>query len=195
MKGFKTIQGFKDRYLANDKGIVISINGKTFKEGSMRFLKPQRLNNGYYVVNLVGPAGERKTTLVHNIVMELFGTPKPSPSHIVHFKDFNKRNANINNLEWMTRKEAMALTWQRNNTSNETNMGAHGRAILLLKDNKPYIVYDAIKTAATTNGISIYQVYKHIDSTKKLYDCNWVWLKEYEEEFGKVKGVTTINKQ
>lgn len=63
-------------------------------------------NKGYYVVDLYAD-NKRRTFLVHRLVAEAF-IPNPDNLPCVNHKDENKRNNNIDNLEWCTHEYNMA---------------------------------------------------------------------------------------
>lgn len=77
-------------------------NNSTIRQNG-RILKPGTVN-GYKRVCL-SKANKRKSFLVHLLVLEYFGKPKPSPLHETNHKDGNKINNHISNLEWCTPSE------------------------------------------------------------------------------------------
>jgi hypothetical protein len=93
---WKTIIGYPD-YSVNEFGEVKS---NRFN----RLLKPSKSSNQYLYVNLVNDK-KKKTTAIHKLVIEQFGTPCPGPKSVVDHKDSNKHNNHIDNLEWVTISE------------------------------------------------------------------------------------------
>jgi hypothetical protein len=71
-----------------------------------RILKPVKSGNGYFHVFLCKDR-KRKTVKVHQLVMEAYGPPQPSPQHQINHVDGNKQNNDIENLEWTTPSENM----------------------------------------------------------------------------------------
>lgn len=65
--------------------------------------------NGNRVVTLHDERGEPRTRLVAELVLEAFVGPRPA-GHVVHFKDGDRLNCDLSNLEWAlapgTRDEA-----------------------------------------------------------------------------------------
>jgi hypothetical protein len=56
-------------------------------------------DNGDKVVTLVDPYGQPRTRLIAELVLEAFRGPRP-PAHTVRFKDGNRLNCDLTNLEW-----------------------------------------------------------------------------------------------
>ena len=83
----------RDRRTKRGKGIVGKILSAT---------------KGWYPhVVLWGHSGTKTTFKIHTLVALTFLT-KPSPNHIVNHKDGNKRNNQVDNLEWCTPAENRA---------------------------------------------------------------------------------------
>jgi hypothetical protein len=55
---------------------------------------------GDKVVTLYDEQGRPHTRLVAEVVLEAFGGPRP-PGHVVRFKDGNRLNCELSNLEWV----------------------------------------------------------------------------------------------
>lgn len=71
-----------------------------------------RYSKGYEIVDLY-KNGKRKTVRVHRLVAEAFipnNDNKPEVNHI----DGNKHNNNVDNLEWVTKKENCRHAWNNN---------------------------------------------------------------------------------
>lgn len=76
----------------------ISHEGKVFRNG--KELKPFKHPQGYWTM-VFCQDGKRKQILVHRMVAELY-LPNPNNYPVVNHLDENKRNNNVNNLEWTT---------------------------------------------------------------------------------------------
>jgi len=99
MTQWKEINGYPD-YAISDDGQVKSIRFN-------RLLKPSRNGkggDGYQYINLI-KNGIKKTTAVHKLVIEHFGSPKPDEHFIIDHKDTNKINNKNSNLEWVSIQE------------------------------------------------------------------------------------------
>ena len=75
-------------------------------------------SNGYCVVKPRGQCG----WLVHQMVMECYGPPKPEGDYVIDHIDEDKLNNNINNLQWVKRGE---------NVAKSQSITLRGRALTL----------------------------------------------------------------
>jgi hypothetical protein len=57
-------------------------------------------SNGDKVITLYDEQGRQHTRLVAEIVLETFVGPRPA-GHVIHFKDGNRLNCELSNLEWV----------------------------------------------------------------------------------------------
>jgi hypothetical protein len=63
------------------------------------------VNTQGYLVKMVGPTNDRRERLVHRIVMEEHLGRKLERSEVVHHKDGNRLNNDIENLELTTQRK------------------------------------------------------------------------------------------
>jgi len=92
---------------------------RNLKTGNI--LKPNINKSGYYVVLLsMGHRGKVKSIRVHKALAETF-IPNPNPDlfNIVHHKDANKLNYNLDNLEWTTCKQNILYHLENAYKNNE----------------------------------------------------------------------------
>lgn len=155
---------------------------KTNNTGRIRKI-PTHTHTGYSYIGVTNNNGKNKTKYVHQLVMMAFNGPYPSKNHVIHHKDGNKTNNNINNLEYTTIKQNNILAgnpirlkngtpykkipfipldgekWKNIPNSNNqiSNLGRVRRHIK--KDNKYYIRTQYYNT----------QGYKQITIGKKCY--------------------------
>lgn len=92
----KDVKGYEHLYQINDNGVVFRNNKQ---------LKPYENNNGYLYATLC-KNGKPKHIYVHRLVAEAFLPLIDGKNHINHI-DGNKKNNNVNNLEWCNRSENM----------------------------------------------------------------------------------------
>ena len=89
---WKEIKGFENYQISN--------TGLIRKDGVI--LKPFD-NNGYLRILLIN-GDKKKKKLIHRLVAETF-IPNPDNKPQVNHKDLNKKNNNVDNLEWVTNQE------------------------------------------------------------------------------------------
>ena len=74
--------------------------------GNVRNLKKNILKKpfmaGKYLKISLYTDGKRKTFVLSHLVSNLFICEQPTKRHIIHHKNFNKKDCNVNNLEWLT---------------------------------------------------------------------------------------------
>lgn len=88
----------------------IEPNGKIFSYYTNRYLKEEKMKNGYIRVWFKG-----KNTFVHHIIAEHF-IPNPDNLLCVGHKDDNRQNNDVSNLYW--------TTYQENNIHNDRYLRA-----------------------------------------------------------------------
>lgn len=98
---WKDIPTFNGLYQISNTGKVKSFVKSTKHHNKPHLLKPNLNNSGYETVSLYISTGKKSTFLVHKLVAESF---IDNPDHLpcVNHKDENKRNNNVDNLEWCT---------------------------------------------------------------------------------------------
>lgn len=85
-----------------------------------KILKPGIDKYGYEKVILTNGRKIRKTYTVHRLVALAF-IPNPDNKPTVNHIDGNKRNNNVDNLEWATWKEQKIHAWKNNLAWNKRN--------------------------------------------------------------------------
>ena len=98
-KGFVPVQGYENYYMVDKNGNVFGI-----KRG--KIMTPVESNNGYLQVHLTKD-GKAKSCKIHRLVAQAF-IPNPYNLPQVNHKDENKKNNNVENLEWCTQSYNMS---------------------------------------------------------------------------------------
>lgn len=85
--------------------LFVTIDGRVFVQTSdgMR-PKDAHLRDGYPTVS-IKKDGKYTSRFVHQLVMQAFGPPRPSPKHIIRHKDGDAFNTHVLNLRWGTHGE------------------------------------------------------------------------------------------
>lgn len=97
----------KDYYTINDLGEVYSDN-------SGRMKTRNRAGTEYQIINFMTNDGKKKTFRVHRLVMMAF-KPIENPELMeVNHLDGNKKNNQLNNLEWCTSSENQQHAYKHN---------------------------------------------------------------------------------
>jgi hypothetical protein len=95
---WKDVLGYEGIYQVSNLG-----NVKSLKFNKQKILSKCLNPNGYYTVTL-SKKGQTKNMLVHRLVCISFienEDNKPQVNHI----DYDKKNNNVDNLEWVTQEE------------------------------------------------------------------------------------------
>lgn len=90
-------------YIISSDGHVYST--KNVGRGKYHKEIKQRENCDGYMDVTVGPNFARTTRKVHRLVALAFLPPPPNDSYEVDHKDRNRKNNNVDNLQWVTHKE------------------------------------------------------------------------------------------
>lgn len=89
-----------------------------------RILTPTDNGNGYLIVSLKRH-GTRKNKYIHRLVAEAF-LYKPNGMNYVNHKDYNKKNNDVENLEWCTQKVNIRHSSQNMRKPHNSKPGKSG---------------------------------------------------------------------
>jgi hypothetical protein len=137
-----------------------------------KILKPSINKKGYEVVypSSNGTEGYKTSVMVHRLVAEAF-ILNPDNKPQVNHKDTDKRNNNVDNLEWVTNLENHEHKLA-NNLVPETHVpkriGQYTPAGLLIAE------YPSIYAAAKAMNTSQYNVSRAVNGIRKKYN-GFVW--------------------
>lgn len=103
MEQWKVIPGYDGVYEASTEGRIRRVKGKGCHGGSVRYLKPHKIKNGY-MQQVVFRNKVMHRTGVHNLIAAAFLGPCPEGLEIDHI-DLDKSNNKPSNLEYITHAE------------------------------------------------------------------------------------------
>lgn len=137
---WKDIDGYEGLYMVSSFGNVKSLDRKVLNKGKLCIRKGKVLNKletwcGYFRVRLY-KNGKYKFYLIHRLVAETF-IPNPNKFNVVNHIDYNKKNNNIENLEWCSQSYNMIHAINKNPSILK------GLESYIEKNKKPVIQYTA----------------------------------------------------
>lgn len=156
------IEGYGGRYLISSAGEVYSMLTKQRKNTEIA-------NNGYERVTL-WKDGEGKHFLVHRLVAKAF-IPNPNNYEMVNHIDGNKRNNNVENLEWCSASHNMKHAYENHLITPKTTKVAQ-----YTKDFKLIRIWESIAQACeelNLNHSNIVTVCKQ--NTNRKYAGGFIW--------------------
>lgn len=161
---YKKIQNYSHYRIYND--------GRVYSEFINKFITPTLDSGGYLQNTLVDDLGNRKTIKNHRLVAIAF---LPNPEHLsdINHKDFNRRNNNVNNLEWCT--ESYNTQYTRDNHL-EYNSNSY-KNLSPLSEEKVLLIPTLLNYNFSVKFIAkIYNV-GHITIRNIITGKTWRWLK------------------
>lgn len=105
MENWKPVVGYEGLYEVSDTGKVRSLNWRKRGITKELFLKPH--NRGYLMVELANH-GKKKAFTVHRLVANAF-IENPNGYATINHKDENKKNNNVDNLEWCSLEQNIKM--------------------------------------------------------------------------------------
>ena len=141
------INGFEGRYQVSTYGRVRRLH----HSGQVYIFKMQINKDGYYTVYITR---DYRTT-VHRLVAMTF-IPNTENKPTVNHKDGNRKNNNVNNLEW--------ATWSEN-SQHAQDSGRLGRLTCTIYNPETNEKYDSIKQFAKQNRLPYKYVAQVIKKT------------------------------
>lgn len=160
--------------------------------GENRLMKPYKEMNGYYSIRLWNEHGSKKL-LVHRLVVDSF-IPNPDNLPEVNYKNEDKTNNNVENLEWCTHEYNQ--NWGTRNERASKKLKGHIvtdnsklKNMISQPNRKPLqqftldgeliATYQSIKEAQRVTGVK----HQHIsDCCKGKYKQSGGFIWKYKEE-------------
>lgn len=156
------VKNYEHFYTVDEEGNIYSLRKN-------KILKPSITNNGYLTVELFNETRSSKRLLIHRIVAETF-IPNPQRFKQVNHKDENKRNNNVNNLEWCSAKYNMnygtakerrkqSREWYRTSEKSKIIARKNGsvvskKVVQIDKSGNILHIYNSAKQASNITGLS-----------------------------------------
>lgn len=91
----RIIKGTNDKYSIRSDGLI-------FSHVSNKILKYREDRDGYYRTNIYNSDGKLITVRAHTLVATHFISTVDIKGKVVNHIDFNRKNNNVDNLEWVT---------------------------------------------------------------------------------------------
>ena len=159
----RNVVGYENLYMVDTEGNVFST-----KKGGLKLLKPGKDTNGYLYVRLY-KYNICKNLYVHRLVLLAFNPNVDSDNLTVNHKDENKKNNNIENLEWLTR-------------GDNTRYSQAKPIVQLDKNDKLIGVYESSRIAQEKTGCDQSSIIKCVKGQKKYKTCGgykWMLYEDY----------------
>ena len=129
MEYWKGIKDYEGLYQISNLGRVKSLRKWCGNKHLQKWvneetiMKPTDNGKGYLIVSL-RKNGKRKNFYIHRLVASYF-IDKPNDKNVINHKDYNTKNNNADNLEWVTIKENINYSKQNMHTRKprKTNTG------------------------------------------------------------------------
>lgn len=149
-----------DRFITNSLNITRFYKGKDIK------YKPDK--NGYFIYKFL-IEGKYKHYKIHRLIAETF-IPNPNNLPQVNYKDGDKTNNRINNLEWIT---------NRNNLIHAIKTGLrkyHNRPIVQIDfvTKTPLKIWASKADASLILDVSDWEIWKCLNKQKEQFK-NYIW--------------------
>lgn len=165
-ESWKPVPGFEKVYEVSNIGNV----RRVLPNNKYRMRKKHFGSRNYYEI-MLSNNNNQKLCLVHRMVAAAF-IPNPKNLPQVNHKDGNRRNNNIENLEWCTAKENQL----------------HSRRVLLNAVHPVYcvekdMVYPSMALASEATGASVSHILKVVKGKrKKAGGFHWQATQDYEHD-------------
>lgn len=162
---WRPVVGYEGMYEVSNTGDVKSLprkcphsSGTGVRRVPKRILTCTETEDGYAKV-VLSKEGVHRDKLVHRLVAEAF-IANPHSLPIVNHKDFNKKNNNVNNLEWCTQKDNVihAIQGGHSNTIGKEARKRISTACKLALSKKVRCVEDGREFDSYTDCCNFYHI-------------------------------------
>ena len=174
---WKDISGYEGLYQISNFGRVKSLNYNHTKKEKVLCEKNHKSN---YVTVMLCKNGENKNKSIHILVASAF-IPNPNNYPCVNHIDGNKKNNNVDNLEWCTHKQNVEHAIKTGLANHYGMLGRTGAKNNLSKKIVQYDLqgdvvnrWDCISDAARFYGIRSGNISNCLTGRKKSYK-GYIW--------------------
>lgn len=161
---FKKIKGYSHYRIYND--------GRIYSEFINRYISSTEDSYHYLQNTLIDDKGNRKTIKTHRLVAMAF-LPNPENLPDVNHKDFNRKNNNVNNLEWCTEKYNTQYTAMYNIDNNKESY----IKLSPLTEEQVLLIPTLLNYGFSVKLISKLYKVGHITIRNIITGKTWKWLK------------------
>jgi hypothetical protein len=165
---WKDIPDYEDIYQVSNKGRIKSlarIVGNCKRKD--KIIIPKDNGTGYYKVNLY-KNGKHKNYYVHKLVASVFINNESNKPCINH-KDYNRKNNNVENLEWVTYKENNNYSCCSEHAALKNSL----RVLVVDLDNNPIKMFASIHQCGRYFNVDA----SHISG---IIHNNYIFCKQYK---------------
>lgn len=172
---FRKLKSVNYLYEISKDGILRNVKSKHIK-------KPRIDKDGYYSFDFYKKTCGVTKKLLHQLVMEAWGTPKPEWANCIDHINRNRQDNRIENLRWVTYKQNSNNTiFDRHKCSSESKVwrymtDANKKPVKLINKNKEEFVFNSFfeagKYLASINTVenrTFEQIYKNICGNRRGY--------------------------
>lgn len=125
------------KQIANHQGYWITKTGQVWSDKSSKYLKPYADGKGYLTVKLTKSRQDQKNYKVHRLVAEYY-LKSANPQLQVNHIDGDKKNNEVNNLEWVSGLENIRHSW-RTGLHKKSRKGSNNSQSKLTESDIPVI--------------------------------------------------------
>lgn len=173
VKNFHGIKFYETTY----ENYLISKCGKVYSLKRNKIMKPSIITSGYEKIMIKNKKIKlNKNVTVHRLVAETF-IPNPNNLPCVNHIDGNKRNNDINNLEWCNQKENIRHSWD-NKLSKYTKKGKKYCPVYATNKTSGFIYeFESIREAGRVLKVNQSNITKALKGIyKKCGNYEWGYL-------------------
>lgn len=171
-----------DKYEISSKGRFRRIDGYSYDKNGKKYFYKGGIRNGYdngfgYLARVIKINGKRVTLKFHRLVADKF-LINPKGYKYVNHKDEDKKNNDVNNLEWCTFQYNMSY-----GTRLERQIKSRSEPVVQLDMEGNLIKEWSSATEAGRNGFTFQSIRECVKGRHKLHKgYRWMSLEDYNKQ-------------